>query len=54
VTIKSVGHGKVVIVHCHGPNKGKRIASSRKPMSRAKGRRMHAAIAISKKRRRKK
>jgi len=47
--IKPADKGKVNVVHCHGKKKGKPI--NKEPMSPEKGRRMHAAIEINKKKR---
>ena len=52
MSVKSVGHGKYAVVHCHGKNKGKRIKSSR-PTTKAKAERQHRAIQASKRRRKK-
>ena len=36
--------GGYVVVHCHGKNKGKRIAATKKPVSEEKADAIHAAI----------
>lgn len=51
--IKKVKGGSV-IVHCHGKNRGKRIAATKKPVSHKKAVSIHRAIMASKSRRGKK
>ena len=49
MTVKKVGGGKAVVVHCHGGKKGKRINATKKPVSVAKANRIHRAIQANKK-----
>jgi hypothetical protein len=48
IMIKKV-KGGYVIVHCTGPNKGKRVKATKTPVSRKKALAIHAAIQANKK-----